>query len=82
MKSLLTSVINDMLRTIIDLYGLGALSTQQLFGFPRQPEREIIDVEYEDLSDQIESNSQLTDKPIPKVQPMLIAMNYADTDNK
>ncbi len=71
-----------MLRTIIDLYGLGALSTQQLFGFPRQPEREIIDVEYEDLSDQVESNLQLTDKPIPEVQPVLIAMDYADTDNK
>lgn len=71
-----------MLRTIIDLYGLGALSTQQLFGFPRQPEREIIDVEYEDISDQVESNSQLTDKPIPEVQPVLIAMDHADTDNK
>ena len=71
-----------MLRTIIDLYGLWALSTQQLFGSPRQSEREIIDVEYEDLSNQIESNSQLTDKPIPEVQPVLIAMNYADTDNK
>ncbi len=71
-----------MLRTIINLYGLGALSTQQLFGSPRQPEREIIDVEYEDLSDQVESNHQLTDKPIPEVQPVLIAMDYADTDNK
>lgn len=45
-------------------------------------EREIIDVEYEDLSDQIESNPQLTDNPIPEVQPVLIAMDYADTNNK
>ena len=71
-----------MLRTIIDLYGLGALSIQQLFGFPRQPEREIIDVEYEDLSDQVENNHQLTDKSISEVQPVLIATDYADTDNK
>lgn len=71
-----------MLRTIIDLYGLGALSTQQLFSFPRQPEREIIDVEYEDLSDQVENNHQLTDKSISEVQPVLIATDYADTDNK
>ena len=71
-----------MLRTIIDLYGLGALSTQQLFVFPRQPEREIIDVEYEDLSDQVENNHQLTDKSISEVQPVLIATDYADTDNK
>lgn len=71
-----------MLRTIIDLYGLGVLSTQQLFGFPRQPEREIIDVEYEDLSDQVENNHQLTDKSISEVQPVLIATDYANTDNK
>lgn len=71
-----------MIRTIINAYDLGALSIQQIFGFPRQPEREIIDVEYEDLSAQVESNHQLTDKPIPEVQPVLIAMDYADSNNK
>lgn len=45
-------------------------------------EREIIDVEYEDLSGQIESNRQLTDSSAPEVQPILKAIDYADTDNK
>lgn len=71
-----------MIRTIIDAYGLGALSTQQLFGFLRQPEREIIDVEYEDLSDQIESNPQLPSEQKNILQPILLAKDYADTDNQ
>lgn len=71
-----------MLRTIIDTYGLGALSIQQIFGFPKQTKREIIDVEYEDLSDQIESNPQLPSEPKNILQPTLLAKDYADTDNQ
>lgn len=82
MRFLLTLVINDILRTIIDTYGLGALSIQRIFGFPRRSEREIIDMEYEDLSDQIESNPQLPIEPQNILQPILLAENYADTNNE
>lgn len=71
-----------MFRTIINTYGLGALSIQQLFGFPRPPEREIIDVEYEDLSDQIESNHQIPSEPQNIHQPILLTKDHADTDNQ
>ena len=71
-----------MMRTILEMYGLGGLSIGQIMGFPREPEREIIDVEYEDISDQIEENHQLTSEPIPEVQPILIAKDYADSDNQ
>ena len=71
-----------MNRTIIETYGLGGLSIQQIFGLAREPKREIIDVEYEDVSDQIDENHQLSSEPIPEVQPILIATDYADSDNQ
>lgn len=43
------------MRSIIEQYGLGAISITRLFGEMVGPPREIIDVEYEDLSDQIET---------------------------
>ena len=52
-----------MIRSIIEAYGLGALSIQQLMGMPKEQEREIIDVEYEDLSDQINDNHSLPRYP-------------------
>ena len=48
-----------MIRSIIEAYGLGAISIQQLMGTPKEQEREIIDVDYEDLSDQIEETYSL-----------------------
>ncbi len=71
-----------MNRTILETYGLGGLSIQQILGFAREPEREVIDVEYEDISDQIKESHQLTSEPIPEVQPILIATDYADSDNQ
>lgn len=41
-----------MIRNIIERYGLGAIPISRLFGEMIEPPREIIDVEYEDLSDQ------------------------------
>lgn len=46
-----------MIRHIIEAYGIGAISIQQLFKPYREEPREIIDVEYEDLSDQIQQPS-------------------------
>lgn len=40
-------------------------------------EREIIDVEYEDISDQINSQSEIKSK-----QQLLIAQNNADSNNE
>ena len=48
-----------MTRSIIEAYGLGTISIQQLMGMPEVQEREIIDVDYEDLSDQIEETHSL-----------------------
>lgn len=45
-------------------------------------EREIIDVEYEDLSDQIESNHQLPSEHKNILQPILLTKNHADTNNE
>ena len=42
-----------------------------------QRKREIIDVEYEDLSDQINDQSEIESN-----KQFLIAQYYADTDNK
>lgn len=70
-----------MIRTIIETYGLGALSIQQIMGFPKEPKREIIDVDYVDLSDEIESTHQLPNESKPILQPILIE-TYADTDNQ
>ena len=52
-----------MIRSIIEAYGLGAISIQQLMGMPIVQEREIIDVDYEDLSDQIEKAHSLPRYP-------------------
>lgn len=46
-----------MIRYITELYGLGAIPISRLFGELIEPPREIIDVEYEDLSDQIDLES-------------------------
>lgn len=43
-----------MIQNIIELYGLGAISTAQLFGELIESSREIIDVEYEDITDQVD----------------------------
>lgn len=45
------------MRSIIEQYGLGAISIARLFGEMVEPPREIIDVEYEDLSEQIETKA-------------------------
>ena len=65
-----------MLRT----YGLGGLPIQQILGFPREPEREIIDVEYEDITDQVDPDST------PQPEPLYLLENkkqsdYVDSDN-
>ncbi len=69
-----------MMRSIIEQYGLGAISIARLFGEMVEPPREIIDVEYEDLSEQIET------KAIQPQEPKLLETNkqkgYADSDNK
>ena len=66
-----------MIRHIIESYGVGSIAMQKLFSFYREEPREVIDAEYEDLSDQI------NDKPeIESNQQLLIAQNYVDTDNK
>lgn len=69
-----------MMRHIIEAYGIGALSIQQLFGFNREEPREIIDVEYEDLSDQIESDKLPMSEPNTS-QPLLIPSDYADSNH-
>lgn len=70
----------NMMRSIIEQYGLGAISIARLFGEMVEPPREIIDVEYEDLSEQIET------KAIQPQEPKLLETNkqkgYADSDNK
>lgn len=52
-----------MIRSIIEVYGLGAIPIQQLMGIPKGQEREIIDVDYENLSDQIEDSPRLSSYP-------------------
>lgn len=68
------------MRSIIEQYGLGAISITRLFGEMVGPPREIIDVEYEDLSDQIET------KAIQPQEPKLLETNkqkeYANPDNE
>lgn len=70
-----------MIRSIVEQYGLGAISIARLFGEMIEPQREIIDVEYEDLSDQIDPNSIQ-----PKDELKLLENNkqeeYANSDNK
>jgi len=70
-----------MIRHIIEAYGVGAISTQQLFGFYREEPREIIDVEYEDLSDEIENNQLPASEP-NITEPLLIPSDYADSNNE
>ena len=69
------------MRSIVEQYGLGAISIARLFGEMIEPQREIIDVEYEDLSDQINPNSIQ-----PKDGLKLLENNkqeeYANSDNK
>ena len=47
------------------MYGLGKIPLQSLFGFREEPPNEVIDVEYEDLSDTVneetETPKQITD---------------------
>lgn len=69
-----------MVRTILETYGLGGLSIQQILGFPREPKREIIDVEYEDITDQVDPDST------PQREPLYLLENkkqpdYVDSDN-
>lgn len=70
-----------MIRHIIKAYGVGSISIQQLFSFYREEPREIIDVEYEDLSDQIENNQISASEP-NTIEPLLIPSDYADSDNE
>lgn len=70
-----------MIRSIIDLYGLGAIPISRLFGELVEPSREIIDVEYEDLSDQIDP-SVLPDKNEHKLLEITKQKQYVDSDNK
>ena len=70
-----------MIHHIIEAYGIGALSMQQLFNSFREKPREIIDVEYEDLSDQIENNQLPASEP-NITEPLLIPSNYADSNNE
>lgn len=69
-----------MISHITELYGLGAISVSRLFRELIEPPREIIDVEYEDLSDQIGF------EPIPPQNELkLLETNkqekYADSDH-
>lgn len=47
------------MQSIINMYGLGAVSVQQVMGLIEEALCDIIDVEYEDLSDELEKNRQL-----------------------
>lgn len=70
-----------MIRNIIELYGLGAIPISRLFGELVEPPCEIIDVEYEDLSDQIDP-SVLPDKNELKLLETTKQKQYVDSDNK
>lgn len=70
-----------MIPHIAEAYGVGSLAIQKLFGFYSEEPREIIDVEYEDLSDQIENNRLSASEP-NTTQPLLIPSDYADSDNE
>lgn len=70
-----------MIRHIIETYGIGSIAIQKLFSFYREEPREIIDVEYEDLSDQFENN-QLSASESNTTQPLLIPSDYADSNNE
>lgn len=69
-----------MIRYITESYGLGAIPISHLFGELIEPPREIIDVEYEDLSDQLGLKSIS-----PQNELKLLETNkqekYADSDN-
>ncbi len=70
----------NMMRSIIEQYGLGTISIARLFGEMIEPPREIIDVEYEDLSDQIDTKAiQLQE---PKLLETHIQEEYANSDNE
>lgn len=43
-----------MMQSIINMYGLGAVSVRQVMGLVEEALCDIIDVEYEDLSDELE----------------------------
>lgn len=70
-----------MIRNIIELYGLGAIPISRLFGEPIEPPREIIDVEYEDLSDQTDPKTISTQNEL-KLLEINNQKQYADSDNK
>lgn len=42
------------MQSIINMYGLGAVSVRQVMGLVEEALCDIIDVEYEDLSDELE----------------------------
>lgn len=64
------------------MYGLGAIPIQQIFGHFQEPKREIIDVEYEDLSDQVENNQLLTSETNNNSKLLLSSENHADTNHE
>lgn len=52
-----------MMQSIINMYGLGAVSVQQVMGLVEESMCNIIDVEYEDLSDEIQQPSNSIEFP-------------------
>lgn len=71
-----------MYRTVIETYGLGAEVLQQLFGVRIEPPREIIDVEYEDLSDEIPSAKSICTEPQKCLEWHNTSTQDADSNNK
>lgn len=71
-----------MIRPIIETYECGAITIHRLFREPQEPSREIIDVEYEDISDQIEKDHLLASNSNNDNQLLITSKEYADTDNE
>lgn len=70
-----------MIRNIIELYGLGAIPISRVFGEMIEPPREIIDVEYEDITNQVDSQALISQNEFKLLEPNK-QKQYADTDNK
>ncbi len=74
--------MDSLLAHILEAYRVGSVAMSEQFSFyQKYKPREIIDVEYEDLSDQT-GNSQLSSSESNTTQKLLTPSVDADSDNE
>lgn len=72
------------MRTIIETYGLGAIPISHIFDEVVEPPHEVIDVDYEDITDQcaIPQNANSTSNKTLLLEQHINYESHVNSDNK